>query len=416
MHKPRLALHRWSMGQVLMPAHFLAQEGALLDHIGLRMRLQGLPWYGVARLAWDDALLGQGAVSVSGLTVAFASGELLDVPGNAVISNLNLSEAGDAGTAEVFLHVLAETRDAVDLERYRDDDREVSRVIHRIELSTLPWLESARQSMKLAELRRDADGLWQLGPYVPPLLQVGAGVTPFLLDVMASREQSLAHLETRIAAHAADAFLGGERRAELRRAQAAVYRLRAFLSDHARQIALHPYFLFCALRDFFVEVCLFQNLDLPGQPARYDHDDLAATFAGIQSAIDEALRVTPVASPRLAFVRQEQRFVAGPFPDALARAREVYLLVQPRGAGEVGLDGVKLASPSRVELVHVNALPGVPFRRVTTPGFTHTFGSRAGFYLLEHGEEWTHAVRERSLCFIARPHLAGIHAALFWRS
>ena len=53
----RLALHRWEMGQVLHPAQFRAQEEALLEHVGLRSQLTGLPGRGVALLRWGEAQL-----------------------------------------------------------------------------------------------------------------------------------------------------------------------------------------------------------------------------------------------------------------------------------------------------------------------------------------------------------------------
>lgn len=414
MRTPKLALHRWTMGQVLMPAHFQAQERALLDHLGLRTQLQGLPWYGIAHLVWDEALLAQGALAIFALTVVFPSGDLLELGANAVSSNLQFGEL-EGAHIDVYLHVLEGAREAGELERYRDDEREVTRTVRRIELSSLPWLEGASDTMKLAELRKQGDGTWTLGAYVPPLVRVGAGVTPFLLGAMQARMRSLAHLETRIAAHAADVFLGGERRGELRRVAAAVYRLRAFLSDHAQQIARHPYFYFCALREFYLEACVFQNVAPSAQPAGYDHDDLAASFAAIEGQIDDTLQVTPVASPRLPFLYDEQIYTAGPFPEALVRAREVYLLVMHQGEPAPALDTIKLASPGRLKLVHLNALAGVPFQPVDTPHFSHTFGSRARFFVLERGQEWGHAVRERALCFVARPQLAGIQAALFWR-
>lgn len=412
MSNSKLALGRWSMGQVLMPQHFHAQEEALLSQLGLRAGLRGLPAHGVARLLWDDALLARGALSVSALTVVLASGELIDVPGNATVSNLNLGDVM-SNEVEIYLHVLADTQDARGIELYRDDAREVSRVIHRVALSTQSWLENARQSLKLAELVQGPAG-WQLGSYVPPLLQVGT--TPFLSTETNSLARAVDALEARLGEQLADSFLGAEHLSRLRQGMAATYRLRALLLDLQGQVPLHPYQLFAALRDFYVEVCLL-HASLP-EPALvpYDHDDLAGCFGELGRRIAIRLQGHAPVSPRVPFGRVEDRFVAKPLPEALRRASDVYLLVQHNGRERVSLDGIKLASPGRLARVHLNALAGVPFFKEPAPDFAHTFGARADLYRLERGEEWEHALREGALSFWARPDIGQVHAALTWRA
>jgi type VI secretion system protein ImpJ len=414
MNRSKLARARWSMGQVLMPAHFTAQEEALLAHLGVRFGLRGLPAHGVGRLAWDEALLARGALSVSELSVILPSGELIDVPGNAVVSNLNLGDAL-ATDVEIYLHVLADTQDARGVELYKDDARELSRVIHRVALSTQSWLENARQSLKLAELRQDGDGAWRLsGAYVPPLLQVGT--TPFLAAELASYGRTIDALQARLGEQMIDPYLGAEHAARLRQGAAAAWRLRALLHDVHGQAPHHPYHVFAALRDFYVDVCLLHGSVPEPELVAYDHDDLAGCFGELGRRVAVRLQGQATASPRVPFVRVEDRFVAGPLPEALRRAGDVYLLVQQNGRERVSLDGVKLASPGRLARVHLNALAGVPFRREAAADFAHTFGARAELYRLERNEEWEQAVREGALSFWARPDLTQVHAALTWRA
>ena len=143
MKSAKLALNRWSMGQVLMPVHFVTLQDTLLQHIGLRSQLQGMPGYGVARLVWDELLLGKGAVSVSALTVVLPSGELLDVPGNATISSLNLSDQID-DAVDLYLHVLHDPQapdPAVDDMGLDTRQGEVPRQVHRLGLSPRRWLD-----------------------------------------------------------------------------------------------------------------------------------------------------------------------------------------------------------------------------------------------------------------------------------
>lgn len=414
MSNSKLARSRWSMGQVLMPAHFTAQEEALLAHLGVRFGLRGLPAHGVGHLVWDEALLARGALSVSALTAVLASGELIDVPGNAVISNLNLGDVM-ASEVEIYLHVLADTQDARGMELYKDDAREVSREVHRVTLSTQSWLENARQSLKLAELRQGGDGAWQLlGTYVPPLLQVGT--TPFLAAELASYARTIDALQARLAEQMIDSYLGADHVSRLRQGAAAAWRLRALLHDIQGQVPHHPYHLFAALRDFYVNVCLLHGSLPEPEPVTYDHDDLAGCLGELGRRIAVRLQGQATASPRVPFVRVEDRFIAQPLPEPLRRAGDVYLLLQQNGRERVSFDGIKLASPGRLARVHLNALAGVPFRRESAADFAHTFGARAELYRLEHGEEWEQALREGALSFWARPDLTQVHAALTWRA
>ncbi len=413
MKSSKLALNRWAMGQVLMPAHFQTLQSALLHHVGLRFELHGLPGYGIARMQWDDALVRKGAISIALLTAIFPSGELFDVPGNAIISNLNFGdEPGDR--VDVYLHVSSADTSGQGLALYEHDPDEVNRLVHKLELSTRPWLDDARQSMKLAEIDRGGDGDWQLGGYIPPLLQVGS--SPFLRTLVAELFQALTRLENQLATQLADAYLGGEHVARLRRAQAALHRLRAFLADIESQIHPHPFYFLNALREFYLEVCLMQNSAPQASPVIYDHDALATCFGQIQRLIMERMRISTPVSARLPFVRDGQRFVARPFSEALLGAREVFLVIQRPAGAAVSLDEVKLASPGRLELVHINALSGVGFEKVTASGFSHTFGSGADIYRLQLADEWQHAAREGAIAFYARPYMDGLSAMLSWRS
>ena len=97
-----LARVKWEMGQTLLPAHFKAQEDALLMESVLRFRMQGLPAYGVAELGWNPTLIKDGVVSIQSMKAVFPSGLMVQVPGNAKISPFNLNVPGDV-TVSVYL-------------------------------------------------------------------------------------------------------------------------------------------------------------------------------------------------------------------------------------------------------------------------------------------------------------------------
>ncbi len=422
----RLALHRWEMGQVLHPAQFRAQEEALLEHDGLRSQLTGLPSRGVALLRWADAQLADGELAVSALTVVLASGRLIDVPGNAVLLTRALAlPAKAAGPVAVYLHLRGELRPdgARNLPRYEPDEPEIRRALYQVELSIEPELDGGQERMKLAELGF-ASGAWALTSFVPPLLRLGRGTTPFLHDTMAQVVAALASFERELVKRAADSMTSAEPMAEVRRMLTALYRVQAVLADHGwgaatQSVALHPYHLFAALRDFYLEAVVLQGGRLDGWPARYQHDDLRACFDPLASGLTRTLAMPAAVSQRLMFQRDDYWFVTEAFPDELRAATEVFLLLE-RAAGmpdaAPALDDLKLASPLRAEEVYTKALEGVPRRAIPALGFAQAFGHRALVFQLDsQSREWRHAVHEGALCFAATPGLDGFTAALFWR-
>jgi type VI secretion system protein ImpJ len=423
----RLALHRWEMGEVLYPAQLRAQEQALLEHVGLRAQLAGLPSHGVAQLRWNEAQLARGDLSISMLTVVLPSGLLIDYPGNAALTPRKLSvPAKAAGSVPIYLHVRSERRpdDARDLLPYKDDAREIRRTIYQIEITAEPRSENVQEWMKLAELSCHA-GAWALAPYVPPLLRLGHGTTPFLRDALARVATAIDGFESELVRRAADSVVGAAQLSEVRRVLAAIYRARAVLADHGyagatQTVALHPYHLFAALRDFYVEAVVPQGKALDAWPLRYQHDDLRGCFEQLARGLDRGLTVPTVASPRLTFHRQGDRFVAEPFPGELCSASQVFLLLERAPQAPV-LDeaeplDIKLASPRRAWEVYKRALEGVPLDPRPALSFDQTFGDRARVFALDtKHREWQDAVEESALCFTARG-LKDFSASLFWQS
>lgn len=423
MSRGKLAFPNWAMGQVLLPEQFQAQQEAVLAHIAVRAELSGLPDYGLARLAIDETLLAAGSLSIERLTCLFASGLLIDVPGNAVLSNANL-DAVKLDRVSLYLHVHNEVIDATDLVRYEDDPRSVRRVIYRAELSLAARLDDARESVKLMELIR-RDRQWRLGPYVPPLLRIGPSSSPFLRETLVGAQRSIRSVEAQLARRIKDAFLGREQVAELRRVQAAAVRVLALLADHGvgdepqRKVSLHPYLVFSALRDFYLEASLLpdhthQNLGV----VRYRHDDLGGCFTELCRGLDGTLDGSTLSRNRLEFERRASWWIAGPFPDGLAEASTVYLIVKSRTGEPLSLEGVKLASPRRIDEVYTRALSGVPLlpmNPTSSAAFAQIYGQDALIYEVgTRDPEWGLAARDSELCFPAWRDLETVSAALVW--
>ena len=417
----KLAFLDWVMGQVLLPEQFEAQQETILANIAARAALTGLPAHGLARLRLDEEQLAGGALQIERLTYVFESGLMIDVPGNTVIGNLNLGPAL-GGPTVVYLHISNELTDATDLKLYLDDPAGVRRVIYRAELSTAPSRDNARESVKLLGLQA-RDDRWSLDGHAPPLLRVGAGVSPFLRDTLDRSLRAVQAVESQLGRRIKDAFLGSEQGAELRRVRSAAHRVLVALGDHGvggaesqQKVALHPYFLYSALREFYMEAATLG--DEPFDPAqlRYNHGDPAPCFEELRRRIESSLGAGSLSTKRLEFERRASWYVAGPFPDGLRRATDVFLVVKPGPGGVVNFEGVKMASPRRIEEAYTRALPGVPLTPFKSSSFSHVYGHDATFYQVgtAGNDEWAHAVRDGDICFPAWRELAGISAVLVW--
>lgn len=422
----KLALPEWTMGQVLLPEQFLALQDTLLIHLHRRVELAGLPAHGLARLRWDERGLEAGMVSIQALTWVLPSGRLLDVPGNAVVGSFNFLEAaGGESRVPLYLHVLHRTVEGTDHSTYADDDPSVKRVLQQLELSLANEHDEARESHKLAELHRTEDGAWTTGPFSPPLLCLGPRVSPFLRDELRAQQTVIERLASELQERRTDAFRGQSQQSALPQAQVSAYRVQALLADlgagdWSQEVWLHPYRLFTALRDFYLELTILQGLPLQPWPIRYEHLDLAGSFGRLRESISRYESQSRLLAPRLDFERKGHHFVTRRFPDELCRAEHVYLVIRPGGTN---LDGVRLASPRRITEVVTRSLTGVRFSPLESDGlaFAYGYGRDVAFYELRTAEgerdepkEWQLAVEERALCFDARAGFEGLRAALVW--
>ncbi len=408
-----LALPRWRMGQVLLPAQFEALQTALLRQMGAWQAASGLPAYGVAHLSLNLPLLAAGAVAIDALAVAFPDGTYVDVPGNAVLSNLNLADA-KAKSVEVFLHVCPPEADDSPTAQPAGTEKavaeEIERVRWRLALALTSRVEGALQSLKLFELQQDLEKRWVRGKFTPPLLQVGS--SPYLDDDLGNLLAILDELDAQLRWLLFDSYLRGDRRYSVQRAQAASFRMRMILDDVTGELRHHPFVVYDALRVLYLELCLQKDVAAEAVPA-YRHDDLAGCYGEIVESIAQKASAPATSLARVTFARDDERMTATPLTQELARASDVYLVIEsPPGQRSV-LEGAKLAARSRLRIVYTNALTGVYFEPVKDERLRAHFGAGVEMYRIHRGDEWSYALAEGALSFYA----AGIEpgsAALFW--
>ena len=148
----------------------------------------------------------------------------------------------------------------------------------------------------------------------------------------------------------------------------------------------------------------------------YQHDDLGRSLWGWMTLLNRGSaprtrgsRTSP--SPAGMAVRPLAFARAG-----CGRQNEAYLLVQ-RKDPESGsrMEGVKLASPSRLPVVRRLALKGIPLQHVPIPRSLTPSARRSPGTSSSLGEEWRFALRENGVAFYSTPRCEGSKISLFWR-
>jgi type VI secretion system protein ImpJ len=404
-----LARVRWQVGQTLRPEHFEAQEGALLEESALRFRLRGLPAYGIAAFRWNESLLREGVVSIMSATLVMPSGHLVEVPNNAVATSLNVNMSGQ-NEVNVYLHLMQAPVEDGDDELHGAGA--LPRVVRQLALSCDQSVPGALSTLKLAELKRAPEGGWQPSPsYLPPLLLVGA--SPFLQKELEELLPALEAFQYKVMMDSTS-YLSGSSLAMVKQCMKSVYRIRRLVANVKSQVHLHPYHLYEALKDFYVEVCFYRDSAPQHADEVYNHTQLATCFRHVLGPLVEQMRTAQKHTPYAPFVLRDGLYRLD-LPAAVQRAREIYFLIQKSQVQRaVGLHEFKLASPSRLIMTHRLSLPGIPLEKADRPMLAHFFGPEVEFYCVQRGEEWEHALRDGAVAFYGRPELADLEFYLYW--
>jgi type VI secretion system protein ImpJ len=424
----KLARVRWEVGQPLLPEHFLAQEGAFEAEMRLRAMLTGLPTYGLASLRWNEGLFSEGILAIQSLTAVTKGGLMLQVPGNAkLVNQFELEKAGKPEVT-VYLHVLKEETDAKDIALYREE-KKIKRVIRQLRLSSDPTVDDeVDESIKLARLRKE-DKQWHLvRGWAPALLLVGPH--PLLKWLLDDLEELLPGVREQLGAHVVhDTLLHPSKRSHAYRVLSEVYHLQVMLDDlKGRAIYPHPFRLYEAMRRLYIEACAYVGEVPKGYLGKepkdrlkaYDHNSPGEAMAELFGLLDRSLKPESTQATHERFKYEDGRFVLSPLPKDAESASELYLLIR-RGQDGMSrsVDGLKLASPSRLSTVRRLALRGVPFEHVAQVEFAHSLDRDIDWYRLKlkGHEEWLNVLREKSLAFYDTPEIGeDAWVSLFWRT
>lgn len=410
-----LARVRWEMGQTLLPEHLVALEESLIADSILRLSALGLPTYGIVRLKWNETMAAEGVFSVQAMTLIMPTGMLLDVRGNAVINPLNLNVPGKVSVS-AYCHVLQEP---LDEEEARDaaavgSDQDIPKILRRLVLSSEQTHPDALETMKIAEFEKSLDGVWKhSGNYIPPLLQIGT--SPFLRAEMEDLQNLLEVFSRKVTQEIAVSYLSGASIFNAKECLKSIFSVQRFIANCFSQVHLHPYHAYEVLKRLYTDVCFYRDA-IPEYIAEpYDHDRLAICFQRILEPLKQQILLFERKTPYLPFECQSGVYRLT-LPAELREAAEVFFLVQKSHVGaKAALDALKMASLSRLPVIHQLALLGVPLNKIDRPPFQHRFGPEVEFFRVVEGEEWDLVLRELAVAFYDSPQFADLKFYLYWR-
>ena len=400
----------WHMGQALLPDHFYAQEESLRAEIDLRLSAFPLPDYGLIDIEWSRSLLPDGIFSIEKANLVFRSGYVISIPESAERAEIDLNLSGSTHVS-IYLHLLSD----FDPEAQSSSD-DIKRIRHKIKLSTKAFLDGSADTIKLAEFEKNIDSIWSVSKkYIPTSLSVNHN--PFFTPILERIRNLLKTFHGTLIENIEVNYLGGESLFLAKQCLRGTYQFLGVLSDIRSKVKIHPHELFKALRSFYLDLSIYYNIDPALIQNVYDHDDLKQCFEPFVESIENKVNKSKKFNPYIGFVNQDGVYLLSEFPEELKDASRVFLLVQKQNPSEsLSIEGLKIASVSRLGAVHQLALRGIPFEKIESPPFNHSFGAEVEFYGLEPGEEWDHVIKESALGFFDSDALKGKNFFLYWRN
>jgi type VI secretion system protein ImpJ len=404
----------WQIGQPLLPLHLVAQENSILAHLNFYIKNQGLPLYGIGQLKWDDTLLFQGVVSISKLTVVFPTGEVIDVPENGKISVFDLNKVGK-NQVSLYLHLLKDSSDQEMVLEDQDDEEKIVFVLNQLILSTESHLFSTRTSFKLADFEKDVENRWKLTEnFAPPLFTLNDH--PFLLNKLFRLRTIIESFQKELEQESATGKLFEQRTIETKLCLIEVAKLRRFLLNIERSIMTHPFYLYEQISQLLDTLALvyIDHPDLNIIP--YQHEKLAPLFSKLIELFLQYLKPKSERLSSLQFERRDHCYVSDKLPQELHEVNEIFFIIQPVDPKlKTTMEGLKLASYTRLGNVNRFALTGIPLLRLDAAPFNNNFSKYASIFKLEKDLEWEHALSEGRVAFSVHDIREELQAFLYWR-
>ncbi len=402
----------WQMGQLLLPHHLLAQEESILGHMGQILKNIGIPCYGLIKLRWDEDLFYQGIVSISDLSIIFHSGQLIEVPGNALPTTFDLNSAGKSEIS-LYLHITDEKKQKEEEVALFEETAKIDFSLHQLMLSPKKNEETSRAVFKLAHFEKSQESVWSLSDqYIPPHFSTIAD--PFLTGTFSNITRVVKSIRRKIQREMESIELFAFQNIESRLCLLELTRLeRHCESCLGGHVTPHPYFLYdklCHVLD-----CSGADITIPF----YDHENLATLFTELVHKIEYLFFNEQQEFSYLEFEREESssRFYIDTLPPTLTKAKEAYLIIQkPDIESQFSSSSLKLTSRKRQQFIESFYVSGISLNPINKPAFLSSrFADEVDAFSVEQKDEWKKALSEGNLVLSHQDLTSDFNVFLYWR-
>lgn len=195
-----------------------------------------------------------------------------------------------------------------------------------------------------------------------------------------------------------------------------VARFRQFLLNMDRNVITHPYDLYNQLTEFINTIAIL-HLDLGDfNVLPYQHDKLSPLISKLIELLIQYLKPKSERLSSVQFEKKQNCYVTEKLPQDLYTATEIYFVAQFVDSKiRLVIEGLKLASYSRLFNIHRFALTGIVLLRLESAPFNNNFSRYAQVYKIEKSSEWESALAEGKIAFTVQGDMPDIQAFLYWR-
>lgn len=401
----------WVMGQPLLPHHLRTMEDSLISHAWVYGKRLQIPVHGIADLKWDPVLLSQGVISIEQMTVTFPSGHVVIIADNGRVDPLDLVRSGKSNVV-VYLHLL-ENKEAVN-EVVNPSCEPVSLGMYEALLTLDASVGGSVSSIRFGEFTKNLEGQWDFKEEATPPLTATFSI-PFLQPFLSRLRSLLSNFQARFASGKHVGASGGVYTMKTRLCLLESAKLRRLLINQERGIYTHPFFLYQQLCEFIDAVALIGRDEKDLQIIAYQHEAIGSLFNHLHEMLSDLMQVASNEVSSVLFELQGNTYLIDKIPPALKEAEEVYLVIEvPEDQSQV-VDGVKVASISRLPNVVRYALGGIELIRRENAPFDNSFTKSVQIYSLQRDSEWEFAVREGALGLMCQSGNTGLNCGIYWR-
>ena len=400
------------MGQLLLPHHLIAQEESILGNFQFFIKQLGLPCYGLTHIKWTEHLLHQGIFSLEEMTLIFPSGQLVDIPGNAIISPYDLNKE-EKREVTLYVHLMQTTKQEEQRIELVEGEAKITFSINQLLLSTKKEVEFSKAVFKLAHFNKNPENKWTLSEdYIPPLLNLKPKL--FLNEKIYKLQAILKQTQKKLEYELEQPEFIASQRFEAKLRLVEIAKTQRLLLNLDKQITLHPYYLYEQLSQL-LDVLYINEREC--ECIVYDHDNLAPLLNKLIQQIEQVLKHTSKDFVCLKFEKKESFYMIDSLPLSLSQASEIYFVLQKSASNvDLSLKGLKLTSPLRLPHIRQFALQGIPINLIKkSPLLNAGFSKESEVYVLEREQEWRHALSEGKLICFNQDQSAHFQAFLYWK-